>query len=247
MNIYYTYVLIDPVTRQPFYVGKGSKTRIYDHWKHRNSKQVGNKMLKGTLNKIHSLKLKPIYEKVLINVTETEALNKERELIKLYGRRDIKTGILCNLTDGGEDGGSSWSPETREARRQHELAKNKGRPVSQYTLDGVFISDFPSAKRASEHVPSANRSYITQCCKHRRKSAGNFLWVYSGEHPALFSKKYYRPVLQFTQDGIFVQEYMCLTEAAKQVNRDVHTISDACRGKCKTSAGFIWKYKEVSS
>ena len=35
-------------------------------------------------------------------LTKEEAILKEKEFIKIYGRVDLKTGSLCNLTDGGE-------------------------------------------------------------------------------------------------------------------------------------------------
>lgn len=43
------------------------------------------------------------YYKILFENTDwKECLKKEKELISLYGRLDLKNGILCNMTDGGE-------------------------------------------------------------------------------------------------------------------------------------------------
>ncbi len=43
------------------------------------------------------------YYKILFEYDDWfECLQKESELIKYYGRLDLKTGILCNMTDGGE-------------------------------------------------------------------------------------------------------------------------------------------------
>lgn len=43
------------------------------------------------------------YYKVLLEHKDwSECLKKEIELIKYYGRLDLQTGILCNMTDGGE-------------------------------------------------------------------------------------------------------------------------------------------------
>ena len=41
-------------------------------------------------------------EIMLDNLTWDEACEKEKEFIKLYGRKDLKNGTLVNLTDGGE-------------------------------------------------------------------------------------------------------------------------------------------------
>lgn len=240
---YYTYLLIDPVTRQPFYVGKGTGTRMYWHWRNRNAPSVNiNYLIKQKFEELISKNLKPIYEKVILNVDERTALQKECELIRHYGRVDIGTGILFNFTDGGQAGASSWSPQTRERKSQIELAKQKGRPVSQYDLDGNHLQDFTSCKVASESVFGANRSYITQVCKGRRKSSGGFLWSYKGENVKPFSKKYYHATQQFTLAGKLLNTFRSLTQAQELTGVELHKISDCCRGKSKIAGGFIWKY-----
>ena len=39
---------------------------------------------------------------MLEDLNKEEAIKKEIEFIKLYGRINLKTGVLANLTDGGE-------------------------------------------------------------------------------------------------------------------------------------------------
>jgi hypothetical protein len=245
MNDYYTYVLIDPRTCQPFYVGKGKNRRIYDHWKNRKSKHVKNEGLKNILCELDNADLSPTYIKVLCDVDEVQALNKEKDLVALYGRLDIGTGVLYNKIDGGEAGSSSWSPATREAKRTHELSKRKGLPVTQYALTGEKVVDFPSAKVASETVPSANRSYITQVCKGIRKSAGGFQWTYKdAPPPQQYSKEYYRPVHQYDAQGLLVKEYRCVSDAAEAAGVTISTLSGACSGVTKTCVGFVWCYAD---
>ena len=243
MKKYYTYVLIDPRNCQPFYVGKGTNRRMYDHWKHRRAKRVSNRLLKQTLCELETHNLRPIYVKVIDGVSEQDAFVKEMELILEYGRMDLGTGILCNLTCGG-DGFGERSVEWREHKRHTELEKNKGRPVSQYTMDGAYVTTYPSSKRAAETVKEANRSYITQCCKRKRKTSGGFMWVYEGDPAPVYTHEYHKAVNQYTLDGIFVRSYVSLTEAANSVGTTSRYLSKVCSGEVKSYAGYLWKRQE---
>jgi len=62
----------------------------------------------------------PPRERVLIlkkNLTEEEAFRHEIYMIAIYGRKDLRTGILHNFSDGGE-GLSCPSPEVIEKIRE---------------------------------------------------------------------------------------------------------------------------------
>ena len=87
----------------PYYIGKGK-----DKWR-------------WTARKTHNVPVPP-KERVKIlyeNLTNQEACDKEMELIAQYGRKDIGTGILRNLTDGGEGApGRIVSEEQKEKQRQ---------------------------------------------------------------------------------------------------------------------------------
>ena len=60
------------------------------------------------------------------NLAEEEAFKHEIYMISIFGRMDLGTGILRNLTDGGE--GTSGSIRTEEFREKLSLTK-KGRKV----------------------------------------------------------------------------------------------------------------------
>tara|TARA_R100000231_G_C5316961_1_gene162226 strand:+ start:183 stop:1343 length:1161 start_codon:yes stop_codon:yes gene_type:complete len=85
-----------------YYVGKGKGSRAFSH--HRNTPVPKDR------NRIIFLKE---------NLTEKEAFDHEIEMIKFYGRVDIGTGILRNLSDGGE-GPSNPSPETRKKAMENK-------------------------------------------------------------------------------------------------------------------------------
>ena len=65
---------------------------------------------------------------ILFDDIETweKACEKEKEFIKLYGRRDLGLGTLVNMTDGGEGSlGGNKTPETREKISRSSKGKKK--------------------------------------------------------------------------------------------------------------------------
>lgn len=57
------------------------------------------------------------------------------------------------------------------------------------------------------------------------------------------SKNAERPVLQFTKDCKFVNEYPSIREAARCTGINHSHICSCCKGLLKTAGGYIWKYK----
>ena len=101
--MHYVYTYRDPRPRNNnvvVYVGKGVGERAYSPWK--NPDRSSNIRLRNLLNLLRREGLEPIIEIVFEFDTEREALDKEIELIALYGRAEFKKGPLYNSTDGGE-------------------------------------------------------------------------------------------------------------------------------------------------
>ena len=67
------------------------------------------------------------YEIVFAGLTKDQAVNAEKWLIGLYGRIDLKSGCLVNMTDGG-DGVKSWIPDESWREKQSKAKKGKPRP-----------------------------------------------------------------------------------------------------------------------
>jgi len=91
MNEFYTYAYLRE-DKTPYYVGKGK----YKH-------KTNQKYYRAYYGK-HWVPV-PLKEKILIlkdNITEEEAFKHERYMIDIFGRKNINSGILLNLTDGGE-------------------------------------------------------------------------------------------------------------------------------------------------
>lgn len=103
---YYVYVYFDPVTHEPFYVGKGTGYRYRAH-----IRDVKKALRRGIsletpkdrkIAKILKTGVEPRIVFAYTNLTNEEACSKEQSLISHYGRINTKEGILYNLTDGGE-------------------------------------------------------------------------------------------------------------------------------------------------
>lgn len=101
MAIVYKHYKLD--TKELFYIGIGSEEkRAY-------SKHSRNNLWKNIVSK-HNYYIE-IYKK---DISYKEAIIIEIDLIKKYGRLDLKTGILCNMTDGG-DGCFNLSDESKKS------------------------------------------------------------------------------------------------------------------------------------
>lgn len=98
---FYTYIWFRS-NGTPYYVGKGSGKRAFDRRMHRHKP--------------------PDKARIFIEFWETEekAFEMEKWYISLFGRKDNHTGVLRNMTDGGEgNSGAVCKASTRELKKQN--------------------------------------------------------------------------------------------------------------------------------
>lgn len=95
-EIYYCYLYRD-ICGTPIYIGKGKGKRAFTHMKNSSNNQLNN-TLKKRLRDGFIIEPEFLYK----DVDEEFALFVEIEMIRHYGRKDLKTGTLFNLTDGGD-------------------------------------------------------------------------------------------------------------------------------------------------
>ena len=129
--MYYVYIYKDPrptKNQQVVYVGKGTGDRAWYHWKKRVR---GNKGFGAFLALLRQEKLEPIIEIAREGLEEAEAFYEEMKLIEVYGRRDLGTGTLFNLTDGGE--GLAGVIRTDEWRKNISNANSTPEKIALYS------------------------------------------------------------------------------------------------------------------
>ena len=135
MKKYYVYHLFNPITGKVFYVGKGKRTRCYQHLRN-TLDQTHNKRLWGYINNIRLQGFEPIVYKLQENLDEDYAYELEKLEIEKYGRKcfDVN-GILMNIVEGGKDkapklygeaNGFYGKEHTQETKIKISIAK-KGR------------------------------------------------------------------------------------------------------------------------
>lgn len=136
MGSYYVYQLRLLGSDSPFYIGKGKGRRKAYHFTPSGlkSRSLKNSIIKKAINDGVEI----LSEILFSGLSEDEALNKEVELIALYGRRDMGTGILANHTDGGD--GSSGHVKTEETRAKISAAKT-GKRRSPETVEKMSIAN----------------------------------------------------------------------------------------------------------
>jgi hypothetical protein len=111
MNNYYTYAYLrDDGT--PYYIGKGKGKRINNPHYRSNKTKVRVPLPP----KERRLKLKQ-------NLSEEEAYKHEMYMISIFGRKDLGTGILLNMNDGGK-GGSSGPRYSTRGEKNHRYGKS---------------------------------------------------------------------------------------------------------------------------
>jgi len=151
INKYYLYRHIRLDKNEPFYIGIGTKPKIYKYTSVEYSRAY-NKSKRGFIWKKIASKTSYNVEILLESNSYDFIKQKEIEFIKLYGRLSNKTGVLSNLTDGGD--GSTGYKASEETRRKISLnsyvrgkfGKNnpKSKKVYQYDLEGNFIKEWDS-------------------------------------------------------------------------------------------------------
>ena len=120
MNIYYVYAYLRSSDNTPYYIGKGKGTRAYDSY-----------------HKVSVPKDKSKIVFLEMNLTNVGACALERRYIRWYGRKINNTGILRNITEGGE---GNTGPRSEEWKSNHSK-KIKGTKLTEEHIESIRHMD----------------------------------------------------------------------------------------------------------
>ena len=144
---YYTYAYLRE-DKTPYYIGKGKGNRIYST----------NKRIKPPKDKSRIIYLKQ-------NLTEKEAFKHEIYMIGVFGRKDLGTGILHNMTNGGE--GSSGCILSEETKiKMSEAKKNPSEKTRRKMSNAGKGKIFSEEHRRKLSVTGKGKTFSEE---HRRK------------------------------------------------------------------------------
>ena len=146
---YYTYAYLRE-DGTPYYVGKGKAGRI--------------------TNNLHRISIPKEKDRIIFlkkNLTDEEARKHEIYMIDVLGRKDLGTGILRNLTSGGEGcAGRVLSEETKKKLSKAHKGRKKSsahRKALSEAAKKRKVSDkwrsFVSAARKGRFVGKENHNY----------------------------------------------------------------------------------------
>ena len=80
--------------------------------------------------------------------------------------------------------------------------------------------------------------YSSHSCKHSEKTKNRMSASLTGNH-----NRPQTPVIQFSKTGEFIDEYPSIKEAERMTGCSQGHICACCKGKLKSTGGYIWKYK----
>jgi hypothetical protein len=143
---YYTYAYLRE-DGTPYYIGKGKGKRKYT----KSGRRIS---IPKDKNRIITLKQ---------NLTEVEAFRHEKYMISIFGRKDLGTGLLLNMTDGGD--GVSGLIHTKKTRKMISKAL-KNKPLTEETRKKMS----EAAKNRIDH-PRKGKKHSEETLRKIREAA----------------------------------------------------------------------------
>jgi hypothetical protein len=221
---------------QYFYIGVGTKsTRNYSTVKsiyyRAHTKKGRNRIWHRIVNKAG------YYVEILTESNFYEDIKlAEQHYIQIFGKIIDKSGVLCNISDGGEG--------TLGVVKPRGIDSKFSKSVHQFDLNGQFIKTWDCAQTVQREL-SIHANSICNCCNRPNvnKSAGGFIWSYTCDIPQVINTT--KSVYQYSKYNRLLYTWSSITEAANTLNLNSSLIRDCINGKRTTYDNFIWRTEKI--
>lgn len=182
-------------------------------------------------------------EILLDGITYDEAIKKEMEFIRLYGRKNIGTGVLANMTDGGE---GFCNPSEERRRKMSETAKR--------TQTGLKHSESRNktkslAQGGKNHwnfgKKLKNETLIKKSSSMKKKYEGGYIHPMRGrklseDRVEKMRKLSSKPICQLSPSGELIREWESALSASKNLGICQRNISRSVYNPHLKAGGFFW-------
>ena len=235
------YVLVDPETNIPRYVGitvRNLRARFVGHLNDIYNRPTLNPHKTNWFKKLLAKGLMPIIrlEKECSNLEELKQFEID------YIKENKERYNLINLTPGGD-----WVAPAAHSRAA--VLKRYHRAVVQYNVLGEKIAEFEVTEDIMReyNLRSKACSHITQCCKGTRTNAYGYLWKYKDDTsplPIIDPKNTaFNKIVQYDLSGNRVGEYNTYADASRAIGDNSHgaNIQSCCKGQQLTCKGFTFQ------
>lgn len=139
-----------------------------------------------------------------------------------------------------------WNPKNNRLDNLSYQPKelNRGRHSPEWLVKMQKLSQDPEWKMKQAEgcrKCSQDPEWLKNTAEAAKKRAQDPEWLKKNAEGA---KKRAKPVDQYTLDGTFVKRWPSVADAARELGLSKGNISKCCKGKYKSTGGFIWKFAE---
>ena len=206
MAYVYRHIRLD--NNEPFYIGIGSDSS----YKRANERARRSTFWKKIVSKC-GYKVQIIIDEVSYDF----AKEKEKEFILLYGRKDLNTGSLCNLTDGG-DGTANLVFTSEHKVRLSISAKNRYKDREIKT----------KLTKQEQNELSRKRMLLRNPCK----------GILKDKHHS------FKGNITVYKDGGLIGEYIGVVDCEERLGVSRSKVSACLTGKRKSHKGYTFERKQ---
>lgn len=215
----------------------------------RKMSEIRKNMSDETKRKMSKSRMKEVYQ----FDRNGQLLNKYNSILEASTKTNISDCLIssCCTKNAKTAGGYIWSHNNfvdSNSLIWHNSSNKLA--VCQYTKSGEFISTYNSIHEASS-ITKNSISSIAACCKNEQRTSGGYIWRYFDEE---LTKEHLewcnntgkdnmkRAVAQYSLDNKFINIFDSICTVKRELRFNDSAIIRCCKGKQKTSYGYIWRY-----